>query len=192
MQTNCKGYTTASYINPFLSTLLYFETYRTLKDLGSKKNCNKHYLTLLASVICLMIGIIQNTGKEESPSPVCMMTLNLIEKSVVLIVEGLICLAMTVLNVTLSKIIRQTRKATGRRQSSNDRLILARLTIYNSVVILALILHCIEFMVEIKTNTVYLATFLFQSTLAPLVFPTIFVLSTRNFKQRIKKIFHKH
>ena len=138
-----------------------------------------------------MIGTIQSTAEEESPSPVCMMKLNLIEKLIVLIVEGLICLVMTVVNVLLSQLIRQTRKATGRQQSSKDRLIFARFTIYNSIMILALILHCIEFLVEINNNTVYLATFLFQSTLAPLAFPIIFVLSTRQFKQKIRKIFHK-
>ena len=179
-------------LNPFLSTLFYYETYRTLTFLGAKKNCNKQYVSLLASVVSLMIGIIQNTEKEDSTSPVCMMKLNFIEKSAVLIVHGLICTVMTVVNVKLSKHMRQTRLATGRRQTSNDRLVLARLTFYNLVMLLSLLMHCIEFLVEIKNNAVYLTTLMFQSTLGPLVFTVIFVLSTRQFKQKIRKTFLKN
>ena len=184
-----KGAFLLRILNPLLSTLFYYETYRTLKTIGCKKDYNRRYILLLTSVISLMIGIIQNTGKADLPSPVCMMKLNLIEKSVVLIVQGMICLSMTIVNVTLSKYIRQTRKATGRRQSSNDRLVLARLAIYNSAIILSLMLLCIEYMVEINNNVVYLTVFIFQSTLAPLAFPVTFVLTTKQFKRKIRKIF---
>ena len=120
-----------------------------------------------------------------------MMKLNLIEKSAVLTVHGLICIAMVVVNVMLSKHIRQTRLATGRRQTNNERLVLARLTIYNLAMILSLMLHCFESIVKIENNVVYLTILMFQFTLGPLVSPITFVLSTRQFRQKIRKTFYK-
>ena len=184
-----KGTLLLRILTPFLATLLYYEMYRTLKT--HKKNCNKQYVSLLASVISLMIVVIQNTGKEKIPSPVCMMKLNMAEKSVVLAVQGLICLVMTAIHVMLSIHIRQTGKARGNQEPSDDRQIFVRLTIYNSVMLLSLILQCIEFLVEINNSAVYLTIFLLQFTLAPLAFPAIFVLSTRQFKQKIMRVFRK-
>ena len=186
-QMIAKGTFLLGTFNVFLSMLVYFETYRTLTNLQQRKDCNKQYVLLLLCFMSVLVGTMQTIDKG-SPSPLCMILLGKINRVIVLAFKGLMCLIITGLNIALSKHFDETRRATGRKQTRNDRLILARFTIYNLVMIFSLILNCIELMVPIENNAMYIMTLIFQLSLAPFAFPVIFVLSTRPFRQRLRKI----
>ena len=139
-------------------------------------------------VISITIGIMQETGIGDIPTPLCLAKLNFIGKTLILMVQGLMCLVMTALNAALSTHIRQTRKATGRTQTNTNNVILARFTLYNLVTILAFGLQVIWETVEINQNVVKVVLLLSQLAIAPISFPVIFVLTTRQFKGKVGRI----
>ena len=172
---------------PFLSVLLYFETYRTVRSLNAKKNCNKQYLTIIAAVISSIITIMQTTGIGDVPSPLCLVNLSFIEKCVVFIAQGLMASVMTALNIALYKHIRKTRKAKGRKQTKNERMIVARFSLYNFVVVVSFVLSIIFYLTVIHHEGIQLTVVIFQFTLAPLAFPVTFILSTQQFRKKLHK-----
>ena len=183
-----KGFFLTNLYDFLLSTLVYFETYRTLKSLHSRKHCNKPYFISLAFVLSIAVVSIQITGMGDEPNTLCMVKLNSLEKSLVLIVQGLLCFAMTALNVAILTRMRRTRKASGRKKTSNDKRIIARFSTYNLIVTLTFALDIIHHAIAINHNVVRLAINIFQVMVTPVAFPVIFVLSTRQFKEKVKKI----
>ena len=83
--------------HPFLSTLFYFESYRTLRSLKARKDCNKQYSVVHIVFISVVIGIIQKGGLGDTPSPLCMVSLSTLGMSCVLVVQSLFCLVMIIM-----------------------------------------------------------------------------------------------
>ena len=176
------------FFHTFLSVLVYFETYRTMRSISAKKNCNKQYLLGVAPVISGFIGIMQSTGIGDVPSPLCLAKLNTIELSVALVIQGVMCCVMTAFNIALYKLMEKTRKATGRKQSKNDKLVVIRFSLYNSVVVITFLLNVLHHLFAIDHEAILLMITIFQYTLAPFIFPITFVLSTQKYRNKMKGI----
>ena len=196
LTTKCKLIAKTLFVlqcyNPVLSMLVYFETYRTLTSLHAKKNCNKQYSVLFACVLSSIIGMMQATGIGDVPSPLCLMKQNVIEISVTSIVQGTMCCLITALNIALYKHMEKTRKATGRKQSQNDRLILIRFSVYNLVMIVSFVLDVLRYLHAIHKEAIYLAIVIFKFTLTPFAFPITFVLSAQQFRSKVKGMIKRH
>ena len=147
------------------------------------------YFLLMPSSLAFIIGIMQKTGIGNTPNQLCLVSLNSIMKSLLLAVQGLICLVMTFFGTALSKHISQTRKAAGRKRSTNEKLIQTRFAFYCFVVIASFVLQMIHEIVEINNNVLYITVLILQMALAPFAFPIIFVLSTRQYGGYIKRLF---
>ena len=146
---------------------------------------------LLPSALALITGIMQKTGIGNTPSRLCLVNLSSIMKSISLTIQGLLCLVMTGFGIALAKHISQTRKATGRKRSSNEKLIQTRFALYSSVVISSFLLQIIHETAEFKDNVLFVAIFILKTTIVPFAFPMTFVLSTRQYRDKVRKLFKR-
>ena len=131
---------------------------------------------------------MQTTGLGDVPSPLCMVKLNKLGKLCVLVVQGLFCLAISTISAALSLHIKQTRKATGREETRTEKFLIMRFTSYNLIIFVAFCLQILDSIININENVTLVAVMIFRLTLAPFAFPVIFILSTRQFISKVKRI----
>ena len=146
---------------------------------------------MLMSALALVLGIMEKMGIGNRPSPLCLVNLNSIMKSISLTIQGLLCLVMTGFGIALAKHINQTRKASGRKRSATEKIIQTRFALYSSVMISSFVLQMIHEMAEINDDVVFVAILILRTTMVPLAFPIMFVLSTRQYKDKVKKLFKR-